>query len=200
MVPVDFTNFFAVMAGVGATLFGLIFLAISIRPESTVAKTTPVMRQVQVASSYTALLNPLIISLIALVPHNHVGPVTVAMSGTALANTMVMALFLMRGPYNWWEAARRVVFILGSFLIFGFELAYGIRLSHMPTDLDALESLTTLLIIIYLYGIARAWDLLGARQFHVQEILLSLTQKSREQSPVDAPPAEGELEAAHEHH
>jgi hypothetical protein len=51
MVPADFANFFVVMAGVGATLFGLIFLAVSMKPESTLAANAPVMRQVQVASS-----------------------------------------------------------------------------------------------------------------------------------------------------
>jgi hypothetical protein len=191
MVPTDFATFFAVMAGVGATLFGLIFLAVSMKPESTLAGNAPVMRQVQVASSYTALLNPLVISLIALVPHNHIGLVTLIMSSIGLTNTLIMSLSLVRGPYSRTEGLRRGVFSLGSFLLFGFEFLYAIRLSLSPTDLSSLDNLTTLLVIIYLYGIARAWDLIGVRQFHLQEVLFPLTQKKHKNSPSDPDPSEG---------
>lgn len=191
MVPTDFATFFAVMAGVGATLFGLIFLAVSMKPESTLAGNAPVMRQVQVASSYTALLNPLVISVIALVPHNPIGLVTLIMSSIGLTNTLIMSLSLVRGPYSRTEGLRRGVFSLGSFLLFGFEFLYAIRLSLSPTDLSSLDTLTTLLVIIYLYGIARAWDLIGARQFHLQEVLFPLTQKKHKNSPSDPNPSEG---------
>lgn len=191
MVPTDFATFFAVMAGVGATLFGLIFLAVSMKPESTLASNAPVMQQVQVASSYTALLNPLVISLIALVPHNSIGLVTLIMSSIGLTNTLMMSLSLVRGRYSRTEGLRRGLFSLGSFLIFGFEFLYAIRLSLSPADLSSLDTLTTLLVIIYLYGVARAWDLIGARQFHLQEVLFPLTQKKHKNSPsagVTGPP------------
>lgn len=181
MIPTDFTEFFAVMAGVGATLFGLIFVAVSIKPESTIQTDNPTMQQVDVASSYTALLNPLVISLIALVPHSTVGLISLIMSSIALINTFVMIRSLLSGINNWREGLHRGVFSLGSLLLFGFEMNYAIRLTYTPTDLHALEDLTTFLVIIYLYGIARAWDLLGARQFHIQELLFSSrTQKNQE--------------------
>ena len=90
MVPADFVTYFSVLAGVGATLFGLIFVTISITPETTRTQTTSVMRQVQVASAYTALLNPLVISLLALVPHATVGTVTLIMSTIGLVNIVMM--------------------------------------------------------------------------------------------------------------
>lgn len=191
MVPTDFSTFFAVMAGVGATLFGLIFLAVSMNAESTLGANAPVMRQVQVASSYTALLNPLVISLIALVPHNSIGLVTLIMSSIGLTNTLIMSLSLVRGPYSWIEGLRRGVFSLGSFLIFGFEILYALRLLLSPTDLSSLDNLTTWFVIIYLYGIARAWDLIGARQFHMQEVLFHLAQKKPKKSPTDPHLSEG---------
>jgi hypothetical protein len=61
MVPPEFTTFFAIMAGVGATLFGLIFVAITIRPEVARSDHSSLRLQFQVASAYTALLNPLVI-------------------------------------------------------------------------------------------------------------------------------------------
>ncbi len=127
MIPPDYTAFFSVMAGVGATLFGLIFVAVSIRPESSLGVHTPIMGQVQVASSYTALLNPLVISLLALIPHSTIGQATVIMSGIALMSMLLMTRSLLIGIVSWGDGLRRGVFSLGSFIIFGFELDYGIR-------------------------------------------------------------------------
>jgi hypothetical protein len=170
MVPADFVNFFSVMAGVGATLFGLIFLVISLKPETTSAENAVVMQQVQVASSYSALLNPLIISLLALVPHATIGAVTLIMSAIGLVNTIVMGVSLFQDALSWAKKLKSAFFVVSSTVIFSFEIFYAIRLVVIPGDLSALSDLTTLLVIIYLYGIARAWDLVGVRQFHLREL------------------------------
>src|SRR5215471_2094230 len=54
MVPAEFIPFFAAMAGVGATLFGLTFLAVSISAGDASPATARVLRQAQTASSYGA--------------------------------------------------------------------------------------------------------------------------------------------------
>jgi hypothetical protein len=46
MVSGDFVPFFTTLAGVGATLFALVFVVISIKPEVSRPETTYVMRQV----------------------------------------------------------------------------------------------------------------------------------------------------------
>jgi hypothetical protein len=70
MVPPDYSGYFTTMATVGATLFGLIFVAISIAPERVALDSAPLDRQVKAFAIYNALLNPLIISLFALVLHH----------------------------------------------------------------------------------------------------------------------------------
>ncbi len=196
MVPADFANFFSVMAGVGATLFGLIFLVISIKPETTRDENTSVIRQVQIASAYTALLNPLVISLIALVPHATLGTVTVAMSAIGLANTIIMGANLLQDFISWAKRLNKVFFIIGSTVIYSFEIFCAIRLLVAPGDLSSLYGLTTLLVIIYLYGIARAWDLTGARQFHIQEVLAPLVPKRTKEIISDTLHAEGTKDAS----
>jgi hypothetical protein len=57
MVPPEFISFFSVSAAAGATLVGLIFVAVSIAPEHIVMDSAPVERQVVAASSFTALFN-----------------------------------------------------------------------------------------------------------------------------------------------
>jgi hypothetical protein len=96
MVPPDFITFFAIMAGVGATLFGLIFVAITIRPELTRSDHSSLLPQSRVASSYTALLNPLVISLFALVPRTTIGSITTAMSCIGLVTGGLMAITLVQ--------------------------------------------------------------------------------------------------------
>ncbi|GLV55467.1 hypothetical protein KDH_23110 [Dictyobacter sp. S3.2.2.5] len=196
MVPADFIPFFSVMAGVGATLFGLVFLIITIRPEVTDAEKTTVMQQVQIASSYSALLNPLIISLLALVPHTTIGTVTLIMGAIGLGNTIIMGVSLLQDASNGAKKLRSIGFIIGSLIIFGFEFFYAIQLTIWPENVSALSNLTTFLVIIYLYGVLRAWDLAGVRQFHLRELYLPFLPRNIEEILSDTPHAENPKEAS----
>ena len=171
MVPPDFTTYFAIMAGVGATLFGLIFVAITIRPELTRSDHSSLLPQFRVASSYTALLNPLVIALFALVPRTTIGSITTAMSCIGLVTGGLMAITLVRARLRWTKKVLSGLVILLSLVMYGFELDYAIQLASTPQYIQALYNLASLLIIIYLYGIARAWDLVGTRQFHILDVL-----------------------------
>jgi len=161
------------MAGIGGTLFGIIFLVISIRPELTRSDKSTPLHQFQVASSYTALLNPLVISLFAVVPHSNIGIITTVMSGIGLTNGVFMAISLVQVSMRWVQKVVSGVFIFSSLLLYGFELDYAIRLATTPQEVQSLYSLTTLLVIMYLYGVARAWDLVGMRQFHLFDTITS---------------------------
>lgn len=173
MISADYTTFFSIMAGVGATLFGLIFVAISIKPEVTQTENPSVMRQVQIASAYGALLNPLVISLFALRPQATIGSIAVALSALGLASTLIMGTSLVFDARSGAKILRSGSFVVGSLVLYGFELFDAIRLVVGPADRSALNDLTTILIVMYLYGIARAWDMVGARQFHLQDALTS---------------------------
>src|SRR5215472_12666750 len=114
MVPPDFTTFFAIMAGVGATLFGLIFVAITIRPELTRSDQSSHLPQFRVASAYTALLNPLVISLFALVPQTTIGGITTVMSSIGLVTGGLMTLTLVQLRLRWTKKVPSAIFILVS--------------------------------------------------------------------------------------
>jgi hypothetical protein len=90
MIPPEYSPFFSTMAGVGATLFGLIFVAISIAPESVAAQGASLERQIKATTAYIALLNPLIVSLFALVPHQEIGIAVLAAGGFGLLSTLIM--------------------------------------------------------------------------------------------------------------
>lgn len=132
-------------------------------------------------------LNPLIISLLALQPHATIDTVTLLMSVIGLMNTILMGVSLLQHSLSWAKKLRSVVFILGGLVIFSFEMVYALRLVVTPGDLSALSDLTTLLVIIYVYGIARAWDLVGVRQFHLRELYMPFLPKRIEEILSDTP-------------
>ncbi len=157
------------MAAVGATLFGLIFVAISIAPETFVQKDAPVGRQVRAASSYNALLNPLVISLLALIPHEGISNVTLVMSIVGLISTLFITFRLLPSQsVGWYTHFRDILLILSGLIIYSLEGYYGLRLIQSNGDVSTLKDLAVPLIVLYIFGITRAWALLGVRRFSTQ--------------------------------
>ena len=182
MVPPEYAVYFMTMAAVGATLFGLIFVVISIAPASITTGSAPLERQVKAFTAYSALLSPVLISLFALVPHQPIGLVVIVMSLTGLLNTLIMALTLFQQTVQWSARARNSPFILIGFVLYGYETFAAVRLLQSAADRSALNTLTNLLVIITLFGIARAWELVGIRQFHVQDWLFSLGASKKQEN------------------
>lgn len=164
MVPEAFINFFLASSGAAAALVGLLFVAISIAPEHIVQANAPIERQAMAASSFTALLNAFFISLAALIPLN-IGTVILLMSTIGLINSSFLAWNLLKERGRWLNVARRVFLILVSFIIYGFEFYNAIVIIREPDTVGNFYVLAGLLLGVYLIGLTRAWQLLGARRY-----------------------------------
>ncbi len=164
MVPETFNNFFLASAGIGATLVGLIFVAVSIAPEHIVQANAPIERRAMAASAFTALLNAFFISFGALIP-GIIGSLTLVMSALGLTTSSLLAWNLLKERERWQNVVRRVFLILVSFIIFGFESYYAILIIKEPDNVGNFYTLATLLLAVYGIGLTRAWQLLGARRF-----------------------------------
>jgi hypothetical protein len=164
MVPEAFINFFLASSGAAAALVGLLFVAISIAPEHIVQANAPIERQAMAASSFTALLNAFFISLAALIPLN-IGTVILLMSTIGLINNSFLAWNLLKERGRWLNVARRVFLILVSFIIYGFEFYNAIVIIREPDTVGNFYVLAGLLLGVYLIGLTRAWQLLGARRY-----------------------------------
>ncbi|MEO8973895.1 MAG: hypothetical protein ABI406_20095 [Ktedonobacteraceae bacterium] len=176
MIPPVFNTFFATIAGAGAALVGLLFVAISIAPEQTVRPEAPLERQAMASSCFIALSNPFLIALIALIPNIDAGAVgltTLALSMTGLFNTFILGWFLMRQPMAWRSVVRRTVFVLVGLGIYGAEFYAGKQLLNPSNVDDSLTLLAALLIGFNAFGLSRAWDLLGAHRYRFQDLLKS---------------------------
>jgi hypothetical protein len=164
MAPDALNNFFFASAGIGATLVGLIFVAVSIAPEHIVQANAPIERQAMAASSFTALLNAFFISFGSLIP-GFIGPMTLIMSALGLINSSLLAWKLLKERERWQNVVRRLFLIFVSFIIYGFEFYIAILIILNPNSVGNIYSLAGLLLGVYGIGLTRAWQLLGARRF-----------------------------------
>jgi uncharacterized membrane protein len=180
MVPDDYITYFATMAAVGGTLVGLVFIAVSILPEQTINKNAPLERQAKTASAFTALLNPLIIALFALIPHSSVGYTALVLGAVDLLTNIITGIYLLRQRSAILETLRKGTFVIGGFVLYILQVVEGIRLVVQPNNIDALETLAVLLIVIYIFGVSRAWDVLGTRQFHLTNYVSDMISKAEE--------------------
>jgi hypothetical protein len=175
MVPPQFTNFFIASASAGAALVGLLFVAVSIAPENIVMANAPIERRAMAASAFSALLNAFFISLGGLIPGS-VGGVALVMSISALSTSLFLAWDLLKERQSWQNVLRRIILILVSFIIYGFEIYNAILLLNEPNNLGAFYGLTGLLLAVYGIGLTRAWQLLGARRYGLLRWLNPLTE------------------------
>jgi hypothetical protein len=175
MVPEAFHDYFVASTGAGAALVGLFFVAVSIAPERTVMSGAPVERQAVATSAYTALLNAFFLSLVALLPQTNLGWAALVLSLIGLANHVILGWNLSKHAQRGWiSTGRRAALILAGLLLYGYELYNAILLLLFPTDSTPISVLAPLLVGIYVLGLARAWQLLGGRNYRLSDWLSPL--------------------------
>lgn len=164
MLPTDFTEFYGACAGVSGALIGLLFVAISVRPEKLSSAGENVEHQMKAAAAFSALANGLIVALFALIPDSGLGESAFFLGCFGLAATAGLAIFFLRNR-NRDEKIRvgQIALLAGSLLLYALQLLNGIRLWHSPHHVGYITDQANILVVFFIIAIARAWDLLGAR-------------------------------------
>ena len=193
MVPDSFTAFFAASAGVAGALIGLLFVAISVAPEPAAGKGRIEM-DIRAGVAFSALTDALAVSLLALIPGVHMGAATVAVAGTALASCLALGVVLVRAP-DMTHRLGQLRLLVGQAVVFVFQLIAGVRLLSRPDDVSNVRSLAVLTVVLFLVGIARAWQLIGARETGLLRLLGSVL---RERSAVSSAGAPAGPDGAHD--
>ncbi|HEY6540659.1 MAG TPA: hypothetical protein VIZ18_06965 [Ktedonobacteraceae bacterium] len=166
MVPAIFTNFFIASAGAGGALIGLLFVAVSIAPETTIMTSAPVERQASAGSAFTSLLNAFFISLGALIPIN-LGQIIIIMSLVGFGSTAFYSFNLLRNLKDRHNLFARSLLLLAGLFIYGFEFYIALLMLNKPANPSPFYGLSSLLLAVYGLGLVRAWQLLGAQRYGI---------------------------------
>jgi hypothetical protein len=96
VVPKNFNEFFAASATVSGALIGLLFVAISVSPEKLSSQGENVEHQIKAAGAFSALINTLIVCLLALIPGNGFAEATFILAVVGLTSTVGLIIFFLR--------------------------------------------------------------------------------------------------------
>jgi hypothetical protein len=162
VAPDSFHDFFTASAAAAGALIGLLFVAISVAPGKVTGDTASAQHQVTAGAAFTALVNALVFALAALLPGSSLSEVAIILGASGLASTAALGILLYREHK---EPIRlgQVILLLSPLILYGLQLANGIALAGSPGDPGRISSQGGLSIALLVYAIARAWQLVGAR-------------------------------------
>ena len=165
----DFTTYFAAMAGAGAALIGLLFVAISINPKRIFGRRARSERRAVATSAFTALVNGFFVSTAALLPHTNLGAVPLFFGTTGILNSILSGTQLVRAELRhevvgrrWRSAGRMLFMIVGTTVLYAFQIFTAIQLIEHNNEISEVYVLSILLMPIYGVALVRAWELIGA--------------------------------------
>jgi hypothetical protein len=192
MVPASFTAFFAASAGAAAALIGLLFVAVSVRPEKVFGQAAERQNTLMASASFTALLNAFFISLGALIPGANLGIFVLVLGPISILNSLVLGVDIFREPARA-IALRSLGLVIVALVLYGYEMVNGIGALGHPSDVSPIYNTTGVLMGVYIYGVARAWQLLGGSRLGVLSLVvpwLGRQPKSKDEAaPTSAEPS-----------
>lgn len=153
MVPASFIGYFTAAATAAAALIGLLFVAVTLRPESVRRTGSSAKAHAVAGSSFTALVNSFFVSLIALIPGTELGYTAVIMALISLYSTFR----LHRGLGKDESAVMLLALALAAYLT---QLVAGVLLLASPGDQSLVYTIAYVLVAAFAAALARAWSLL----------------------------------------
>jgi hypothetical protein len=157
----EFRDFFIASAGVAGALIGLLFVAISVAAERLSAEGASQSHRVRASTALTTFTNALSVSLFALITGVGVGWTAsiVAIVGLLFVAGSLLSLLRIRKTQP--GELRDAGFLFGTAIVFALQLWFGLRLGGANDDAGALRGVCVLVVVCFLIGISRAWELIG---------------------------------------
>jgi hypothetical protein len=192
VVPTSYYDFFEACATVAGALIGLLFVAISVSPGKIAGDHASVEHQVRAGAAFSALINALIIALIALLPGENLGVPTVSLAAVGVSSTIGLAVLFYRKRPAKIRPGQLLLLAVPVFL-YGLELINGLALQRSPHNLGDVGNQGGLTIGFFVFAIARAWELVGATGSSLVSTVAGMAyQATHHQAPAAEPPQAGD--------
>lgn len=184
--PVEtFHDFFVAAAGVAGALIGLLFVAISVAHDRLGKPAASQVHRVRAAAALTAFSNALVVSLFALDPGIELSTTATIVAVTGILFIVASLLSLLRVGKLDRQLLHGAVFLAGMLVVFGLQLWTGLAMGDTPTQ-DEVNRIAILVVVSFLIGISRAWELIGAPSIGIGSELLATFRHGREEPETDA--------------
>jgi hypothetical protein len=189
LVPATFSDFFAASAGVAGALIGLLFVAISVAP----AASKPDQRvdlDIRAGVAFSALTDALVVSLFALIPGIDLAVPAIVVAAAGFTSCVALGILLVRAESADHRSQLRLLTLQAAAFI--YQLVVGVQLLDHPGEQSYVRTLAILTTVFFIVGIARAWQLIGARD---TGLLRAVAEVLRQRNPstndeaVAGPPA-----------
>ncbi len=155
MIPGNLVGYLAAASAAAGVLIGLLFVAISLRPEAVFGDKAEATSRRLAESSFTGLVNSFFLSLVAMIPHTNVGYPAGILALLSLRVTLTRQL--KRTGFS------QLAVLLSTIAIYLLELGLGIAAIIRPSNLTVVYLLAYVVIGMLSVALTRAWTLLAAR-------------------------------------
>jgi hypothetical protein len=181
VVPVSFHDFFSGCATIAGALIGLLFVALSVSPEYLRGENARTDHQVRAGAAFSALVNTLILALLALLPTTDLGTVGIILAGIGLGTTAALIFALAREDKR--IGSGDLFMFVALLVLYGLQLANALKLERAPHNVGLVVNQGELAVAFFLFGIARSWQLVGAREFGLVTTVAAMIRRAADDSP-----------------
>jgi hypothetical protein len=177
VIPESFHDFFVAAAGVAGALVGLLFVAVSVTHERLAKEGESQLHRVRASAALTAFSNALAVSLFALIPGIGVAwpAIVVACLGLFFVTASLLSLIRLRGQHH--SSPRDALFLFGQTVAFVIQLIAGISAVDRSHEVGEVRAVAIIVIVSFIIGIARAWELIGGPEIGLYRELALLGRK-----------------------
>ena len=177
VVPADFHDFFLSSAGVAGALIGLLFVAISVAGERLAnAEGSGQLHRIRAVAALTSFINALTVSLFALLPGEKIGVTSLVVAVVGLAFVSASLLSLIRLRQVRWSTVRDGLFLVGLLVTFIYQFIAGLSVANQPDDSGSVDAIAILVIVSFIVGISRAWELIGGPSIGIRSEVFALVR------------------------
>jgi hypothetical protein len=177
VVPQSIHDFFVACASVAGALIGLLFVAISVAADRLAREEAQSqVHRIRAAAALAAFINALAVSLFSLIPGQKIGPAAVAAASSGIVFVAAALLSLVRRRQLRGRVLLDIVFLFGLLITFVVQLINGAEVLAQPGNSGAVYTIASMVVICFLIGIARAWELIGGPSIGITHEVTALVR------------------------